>query len=226
MKRILRTPAAGMRRRWSKGLGRSVGASFERFCLTAGIATLGHRWRRTPSGCAGRAMAAPRLGGPPLGEDQGKGRLPRRQGRDRAAARAWPCRRRGSLAELGGGAGRGSARAMGAEPDADQRLDAQVRPRGSPARRRRSRRAGRRRLEIGGLAPVRRAVGGAHGRMDGGRPVAARLARHPDRWPAHRGRTHPGGRRRGRRRQATSIRSAWSKGPPRTPPRSRHCWTT
>jgi hypothetical protein len=55
-----------------------VGASFERFCLTAGIAMRPALWP-----CRGQGRA-------PLGEDQGQGRLPWRQDRDRTPSCARP----------------------------------------------------------------------------------------------------------------------------------------
>ena len=56
---------------------------------------------------------------------------------------------------------------MGDEPDADRRLHAQIRAVGAPARGRRAGPAGRRSVEIGDLAPLRRAVCGAHEAMAG-----------------------------------------------------------
>ena len=62
----------------------------------------------------------------------------------------------------------------------NQRLDAQVRPRRPPAggRRARAERSGG--VQVGGIAPVRGVVGGAHEAMDGGRPVQSGSADHPD----------------------------------------------
>ena len=72
-------------------------------------------------------------------------------------------------AELGGGGRGGLARQVGDEPDADQRLDAQVRPCGAACRRAMSGARRGRRVEIGGVAPLRGAVGRAHEGMDGAR---------------------------------------------------------
>jgi hypothetical protein len=62
-----------------------------------------------------------------LGSGQGKTGLPRRQDRGGATARAGPSRRRDRAAELGSGDDRGLAGQVGSEPDADQRVDAQIR---------------------------------------------------------------------------------------------------
>ena len=65
-----------------------VGASFERFCLTAGIATLANMMEEDAARLCGPAMRSALWpcrgqGRAPLGKDQGQGRLPWRQGRDR-----------------------------------------------------------------------------------------------------------------------------------------------
>ena len=62
-----------------------VGASFERFCLTAGIATLAKMMEEDTARLCMRPALWPcrGQGRAPLGEDQGQGRLPWRQGRDR-----------------------------------------------------------------------------------------------------------------------------------------------
>ena len=143
-----------------------------------------------------------------LGQDQGEGRLPRRQGRDRSSSRSCSRRRRAGAAELGGGAVGRPARQVGAEPDADQRLDPQVRPRRPPAGRRHpgGPRVGS--VEVGGVAAVRGAVGGTHEGMDGRRLVRPGPAGDPDRRHPHRGRPDAAGRRRHRRhrRQASARR--------------------
>ena len=81
-------------------------------------------------------------------------------------------------------------------------------------------------LEIGGLAPLRGAVGGTDEELDGGRSVEAGPAGNPDRRHPHRAGPDPAGGCRHRRRKATSTRSASWKGPPRTPPWSRRCSIT
>src|SRR5438128_1166435 len=63
-----------------------------------------------------------------LGADGGQDRLPRWQGGDRAAASARARREGTDAGELGAGGQRGLARPVGVEPDADQRVDAQVAP--------------------------------------------------------------------------------------------------
>ncbi len=60
-----------------------VRASFERSCLTAGITTLASMMEEDAVRLCGPRRRQERL---PLKQDQGKGRLPWRQGRDRAAA--------------------------------------------------------------------------------------------------------------------------------------------
>ncbi len=75
----------------------------------------------------------------------------------RWTARAFAASMAGSSpAELGAGNGGGLARAVGDEPDADQRLDAAVRARRAASGRRHSGQAWQRCVEIGGIAPVRR----------------------------------------------------------------------
>ncbi len=145
-----------------------MSASFERFCLAAGIESLtemleedavaacgarhergesrkAHRWGRTKG---------------KIGFHGGKVEIERpracgaRQGRVRPA-------------ELGERRQRRLARQMGDEPDADQRLDAAFQAFGPIARGRRSgvRRSGA--VEVGDLPPLRGVVGGAHEGMDG-----------------------------------------------------------
>src|SRR3954470_21456888 len=179
MKKVITPTAAvasGVEEAW-----RDVGASFERLCLTAGIATLADMMERDAADLCG-----PRYGredgrrGHRWGTGGRQARLPRRQDGDRTAPCARPRRPRAGVAELGGGPGRGLAGAMGHEPDADQRLDAPVRARRSAARGRYSSTPRRRRIEVAGVASVRGVVDGADARMDGGRPVQARSAGDPD----------------------------------------------
>src|SRR3954451_10273634 len=121
--------ASGVEEAW-----RDVGASFERFCLTAGIATLADMMERDAAEPVRRALR-PR-GRPPrssLGTGGRQARVPRWQDADRTAPCASPQRPRAGAAELGGGPSRGLAGAMGHEPDADQRLDTPVRARRSVA---------------------------------------------------------------------------------------------
>ena len=115
--------ASGVEEAW-----RDVGASFERFCLTAGIATLADMMERDAA-----ELCGPRYGredgrrGHHWGQAAGKlgfhgGKMPIERPRVRAR------NGRELAAELGGGPGRGLARSMGHEPDADQCLDTPVRP--------------------------------------------------------------------------------------------------
>src|SRR6266702_6009476 len=98
------------------------------------------------------------MSGRPVGDNEGQDRLPRREGRNRAA----PASRGTACAELGGGGCGRLARQVGHEPDVDQRRDAQVCPIGSAARGRRSGPCGGGAVEIGCLPPLRGAVGGTN----------------------------------------------------------------
>jgi putative transposase len=113
-----------------------VGASFERFCLNAGLATLASMMETD----------ARDLCGPRYGRSQGK--PGRRWGKTKGKVgfhdgkieverpRARPGRRRIGAAELGRRRPRGLARQVGAVADAHQRLDPQIRPLGAAAGRR------------------------------------------------------------------------------------------
>ena len=147
-------PAAIVEEAWQQ-----VGASFERFCLTAGIATLagmmeadatrlcgvrygrdgkdGHRWGRTKG---------------KLGFHGGKIELERPRVRARSGGEI-------ALPSWGSSNGRALARQVGPQPDADQRLDAQIRPRRASSGGRCSSPTGRRPVQIGGVTPVCGAVG-------------------------------------------------------------------
>src|SRR5918997_5020598 len=81
--------------------------------------------------------------GAALGPDGRADRLPWRQGRAGTAAGARARGQGGGAAELGTGGGRGLARALGDELDADRGDHAPLRPRGPPARGRRAGGAGR-----------------------------------------------------------------------------------
>ena len=157
-----------------------------------------------------------------LGPNQGQDRLPRWQGGDRAAAGARARGQGTGAAELGAGGRGGLARQVGDEPDADQRLDAEVPPSGAAARGRCSGAGGGRRIEVGGLAPLRRAVGCAHEGVDGCGSVRARHPGGADRRHPHERRPRAGGGDRDRRRGRASIRSGSWRARPRTPPWCRH----
>src|SRR5213593_2704366 len=106
-------PAAIVEEAWQQ-----VGASFERFCLTAGIATLAGMMEGDAARlCGVRYGRDDGKDGYRLGSDQGKAGLPRGQDRAAAASSAGPRWRRGRAAELGSGNGRGLARQVGAEPN-------------------------------------------------------------------------------------------------------------
>lgn len=144
-----------------------VRASFDRFCLAAGIEALGTMMEADVTPACGPRHARSRCGAAaaPLGPNAGLDRLPRRQDRGRAPAGPGRGRPRGHDPELGNGGAGGPARSRGDEPDADQCVDAPVRP-GCPTAR--GRRAGKARIggvQVGGLAEVRSAVGGAAGRF-------------------------------------------------------------
>ena len=67
----------------------AVGASFERFCLTAGIATLAKMMEEDATQlCWWPLPAVGGQGRTSLGQDQGQDRLPRWQDRGRPAPRA------------------------------------------------------------------------------------------------------------------------------------------
>ena len=169
-------PAAIIEDAWQE-----VGASFERFCLTTGLATLASMLEEDATRvCGPRYGRADGRDGHRWGKTTGKvgfhgGKVEIERPRVRA--------RHGdevTLPELEGGVVGGPAGQVGAQPDADQRLDAQVRPRRPPAGGRRARAEGSGGVQVGGIAPVRGVVGGAHETMDGGRPVQSGPADHPD----------------------------------------------
>ena len=78
--------ASGVEEAW-----RDIGASFERFCLTAGIATLVEMMERDTAELSGQRYSRPgRQGRASLGTGGGQARFPRRQGDDRMAPFASP----------------------------------------------------------------------------------------------------------------------------------------
>ena len=111
-----------------------VRASFDRFCLAAGIEALGTMMEADDTAACGprhgrdAARRAHRWG-------RTRGRIGFHGGRievERPRVPGWP---RGHDPELGNGGGGGLARSLGDEPDADQCIDASVRPRCPTARR-------------------------------------------------------------------------------------------
>ena len=111
-----------------------VWASFDRFCLAAEIEALGTMMEADVTAACGprhgRDAARRARRGPNAGTD----RLPRRQDRGRAPAGPGPGRPQGHDPELGNGCAGGLARSLGDKPDADQCVDAPVRPRCPAAR--------------------------------------------------------------------------------------------
>ena len=190
-------PAAIVEEAWQE-----VGASFERFCLTAGIATLANMMEEDAARlCGPRYGRAEGKDGHRWGKTKGKvgfhgGKVEIERPRVRAreggeiALPSWETALSEDLL------GKWALNLMLINVST-----AQVRPRRPPAGRRCACAQGHRRVQIGGIAPVRGAVGGAHGGMDGGRPVRAGPADHPDRRHPHRGGPDAAGRRRHRRRR-------------------------
>ena len=180
-------PAAIVEEAWQQ-----VGASFERFCLTAGIASLAGR--RMRPGCAASAMVVARPGWASLGEDQGKARLPRGQSGVGATPSAGPQRRRDVAAELGRG---GVQDWLGKWAMNLMLINVSTRKNGRAVRLPESdRRAQRfRPVQIGGVAPVCGTVGRTHEGVDGRGSVEAGPAGDPDRRHPHHGRPGAAGRR-------------------------------
>src|SRR3979490_906172 len=100
-----------------------VRASFDRFCLAAGIEALGTMMEAdVTAACGPRPGRAGARRGSPLGPNAGADRLPRWQDRGRAPAgpgRGWP---RGHDPELGNGGAGGLARAAGGETAPHKRV--------------------------------------------------------------------------------------------------------
>jgi hypothetical protein len=85
--------ASGLEEAWE-----NVAISFERFCLTAGIATLSEMMEQDAVDlCGARHGRDVDRGGYRWGRTRRQAGLPRRQGGDRAAARARPQRCRGRV---------------------------------------------------------------------------------------------------------------------------------
>ena len=112
----------------------NISASFELFCLASGMEALGEMMDHDaqaicgPRHARGRDRQAHRWG-------KTKGKIGFHGGKveiERPRLRGFDGRGAG-CAELGGGSCGGLAREVGHEPDADQRLDAQVCPIGSVA---------------------------------------------------------------------------------------------
>src|SRR3990172_9348625 len=104
---------------------RDVDISFERFCLTAGIGAIEQMLCEDEQRLAGLRHSRGEHVGQRWGATKGKigfhgGKVVVR--RPRVPSRG----PRGCATDLEGGAGRGLAWALGDEPDADQRIDAQA----------------------------------------------------------------------------------------------------
>src|SRR3954464_8564089 len=176
-------PAAGL---VGQGL-EEMTASFERFCLAAGLETLGalmeadatalcgprhgrgagrpaQRWGQ-PEGPSGFHAGQGGAGGGPdwLSWRQGGGGAP-----TSAAGRPGDC-----AADLGAGGGGGLAGPLGDEPDDGGGADAPLWPGGAAAGGGRAVGARVWGVEVGGVAAVRGAVGGADGGVAVAGPVGA-----------------------------------------------------
>ena len=121
----------------------SMSASFERFCLAAGLETLSEMLEQDATAACGE----------------------RHERGERRQAHRWG-RTKGKIGFHGGKVEIERPRVRG-EPDADQRLAAAFQAFGPIARGRRSgaRRSGA--VEVGDLPPLRGVVGGAHEGVDG-----------------------------------------------------------
>ena len=149
-------PRAPVGKAWEE-----VSASFDRFCLAAGIETLGAMMEADAEVACGprHSRSEDRRGDRAGGRTQGKigfhaGKVVIERPRVRGLnGKELP------LESWGAGCRRGLARRVGDEPDADQRVDAQVQACSTIAGGRRSGAGGKRGVEVGGLAPLRRALG-------------------------------------------------------------------
>src|ERR1022692_442964 len=111
-------PRAPVGKAWEE-----VSASFDRFCLAAGIETLGTMMEADAEvACGPRHSRSARSS---LGAHAGQDRLPCWQGRNRAASGTRAQWERAAAGKLGAGDRRGLARPARAPPDADQRVDGQ-----------------------------------------------------------------------------------------------------
>ena len=154
-----------------------VSASFDRFCLAAGIEALGTMLENDArEACGSRHSRAEGRRGYRWGRTQGKigfhgGRVDIERPRVRELGgkeMVLPSWERALTEDWLG--------RWGAEPDADQRLDAEVSAGGAAARGRHSGPARGWRVEVGGLPSFRSAVGRAHEGMD---DIGPRGSGHP-----------------------------------------------
>src|SRR3979409_1157082 len=105
-------PRAPVGKAWEE-----VSASFDRFCLAAGIETLGAMMEADAEvACGPRHSRSEDRRGHRWGRTAGKIGFPARQGRNRAASGPHPRRKRTGAPELGAGSRGGLARPVGYEP--------------------------------------------------------------------------------------------------------------
>src|ERR1019366_6658872 len=102
-------------------------ASFESFCLASGMEALAEMMESDAEAACGPRHARDKgAEGVSLGQSERQGRLPRRQVGDRTPSSSRLRRQGAGARQLGSRARRRLAPQKGGEPDADQRLDAQV----------------------------------------------------------------------------------------------------
>ena len=146
----------------------SMSASFERFCLAAGLETLSEMLEQdATAACGERHERGERRQAHRWGRTKGKIGFHGGKVEIEAPTGSRARRGRAGTAELGERPQRRLARQMGDEPDADQCLDAAFQAFGPIARGRRSgvRRSGT--VEVGDLPTLRGVVGGADEGVDG-----------------------------------------------------------
>ena len=153
-------PEAAVAEAWQQ-----VGASFERFCLTAGVSALSRMMEQDAV-----ELCGPRYGhkddkaGHRWGKTQGKIWFHGGKVAIGPAARSCPQRPGDGPAELGGGGVGRPAGPLGDEPEADQCLDPSVWSGGAAAGGGHSGHGRGGGVEVCGIAPLRGAIGGADGR--------------------------------------------------------------
>lgn len=134
-----------------------VKKSFESFCLMAGVDSLMKMFEQDAEESVGPVTGVGPESAAIAGKYPGKGRLSRWHDRCRPPPGPGPQGQGDPASQLGGGAERRVSEAVGDEPDADERGDAQVRPGGGVCRMRRfppqMARGFRNRRFPGGLSP-------------------------------------------------------------------------
>ena len=177
-----------------------VGASFERFCLTAGVSALRRMMEQDAGGRAVRSALCPEDGKAAhrWGKTEGQDRLSRWQGVADAAAGASP--RPGQEMVLPSWEAAQSEDLLGRWAMNLMLINVstrRLRPYGAAAGGGHSGSGLCRRVEVGGVASVRGVVGGADEAVDGDRPVEAGPAGDPDRRHSYRKRSGVAGSRSG-----------------------------